>query len=199
MGSEERTLTIQSVQRADAYEVVHFIGHTLFNPDLKASDLKVYAGKIEDEIAEKTGYAAFVRGIKIKHYPPFMTDVDFIIDSPATSPIAGATIILIITAIKTALPVILALLGLAVVAFLWWDSWVEKSKIYICEQDPTPLRFEGYASYLGHLRDMHPVKYQGILDASSSNWWEKAIRGIGGLLGLGIVIIALSKPKERRR
>jgi len=200
VGSDERTLTLTLVKRASSYEVVHYIGHAGYNPNLKASDLIAHKARIEEEIAKQTGFAAFVRNINIRHYAPFLTDVDFVIDSPSESPIAPVVIGGVIAALKIALPVILALIGLAIVIFLWWTSWVEKEKVYICEQDDPPTRWDGWLAYVGHLKEAHPTKYAGVLEAQSHNWWEQITGVVPWIVGGAIVLAVLGLlPKRRER
>lgn len=172
---------------APSYERTHFIGHALWAPKLTRDQLLPYATDIEKRIEAETGFSAFVRDIQIRHFPPFKTDIDFVIDVPIASPIAPLVIAGII-AICVAVVV--------VAVFLWWTVWVEKSKLYYCEQCPDTPSFQGWDIYMGHLKDVHPEKYEGAKEAGAKPWW--GLFGAGAGIGIGIVLILAVMAMGRR-
>ena len=151
---------------APEYERAHFIGHALYNPALTRESLLGHAAALETEIENRTGYAAFLVDIKIKHYAPVMTDVDFIIDVPTEkvfSPIATITIIAIIAVCAAVF---------AFIVWLFWTTYIEKVKLYVCDQEEPPMMFEGWLQYVAHLKEKHPTKYDAIMEAEAKDWWR---------------------------
>lgn len=174
---------------APGYERCHFIGHALWNPGLTKEQLMGYAKNLEISIEQQTGYRAFVVDIRIKQFPPFMTDVDFIIDVPTTktlgfkirkySPIAPLVLVAIIAVCAVAL---------AFIAWLFWTTYVEKIKLYYCDQETPPTVYEGWLQYVAHLKEKHPTKYQAIQESKSTNWWEAITEAAKWIAGALIVV-----------
>ena len=191
---DTKTLTIIHAPLAGEYERVHYVGHYLYNPKFEKKLLMRFARKIEDQVYSETGYKAFVRDIRVKHYAPLWTDVDYIIDSPSESPIAGATVIAILKAIGI---VIIAIAVLGIVVFLFWTVWTEKYKRYICEQCPDYPSFEGWLVYMGHLKAVHPEKYEGAKEAGAGDWFTKPVIALGALVILLLFLYMLMKRRER--
>jgi len=198
MGSESRSLTIRLGKKAASYERVHYIGHAiknpLFDPASTREKLLTEAGKIQDQIFEKTGYIAPLVDIRVTDYP-LERQVDFIIDTPSESPVTAQII-----------GIILAILGIiAWIVWQWWTVWVEKAKIYYCDQCPvkpdgTYPSFDGWLSYVAHLKESHPTKYAAIQENKSGNWWEAivpAVAGIGIILLLALLLTAAPRRRER--
>jgi len=180
--AETRVVTVKKVEIAPEYERVHFVGHALWNPTLTREQLMPQASALEEEIEQDTGYAAFVRDIKIQQYPPGMTDIDYIIDIPTTKlgPIDPLTIIAIIAIIAAIF---------AWIIYLFWTSWIEKVKLYMCDQCTDHPTFEGWLNYLAHLKEKHPAKYEAIEENKSSNWWEGIPSTIKWVVG-GVVVVS---------
>lgn len=183
-------ITLKLGQVAEEYERTHFIHHYVKNVNLTRDNLLPYAGKIADQICVETGYIAFVRDIKVKHLA-LTTDVDFIIDCPAESPIAPAVIIAVLKAIAL---IIAAIAILGIVILLFTTIWSDKFKEYICEQCPEYPAFTGWKMYLAHLAKVHPVKYEAVKDEKP--WWERLIVAIGGLLLPLLLILFLSRRRD---
>lgn len=192
MGSDVRAVTIKCAKLADEYERVHFIGHAEYNPDLTAGMFLEKAGEIADDVCARTGYIAFVRDIKVKHFPPKMTDVDFVIDCPAGSPVPPIIIVAVIAVL------ILAVAAVAYVVWMFWTTWTEKYEVYYCDQCEEYPEFKGWRMYLAHLAEFHPKKYEAAKDEEP--WWEKIMLPIGILLLLGLAIMVAPKliPERRR-
>jgi len=190
---DTRTVTITFAPLAENYERVHYVGHALFNPNLTKENLMGVAHEIEKQIFLETGYRAFVRDIRVKHYADLYSDVDFVIDSPTESPIAPAVIIGILKAIAL---VIAALAVLGVVIWLFWTVYIEKEKVYVCEQCPDFPSFSGWDQYVAHLKAAHPEKYEAVEKSGADDWFTKPIMAAGGVILLLIVLLMLI---ERRR
>lgn len=175
---------------APEYERCHFIGHALYNPGLTTQQLLGYADTLETDIERKTGYRAFLIDIKIKHYPPVMTDVDIIIDVPTVkglgakklSPIEPLTLIAII-AICAAI--------FAFIIWLFWTTYIEKVKLYYCDQETPPTVYEGWLQYVAHLKEKHPVKYTAIEESKSKDWWTEIPETIKWIVGGAIAVAAI--------
>jgi len=182
--AETRRVTVPKIEVAPEYERVHFIGHAVWNPTITKEKVMDYAAQIEADVEQKTGYAAFLVDIRIQHYPPFTTDVDIIIDVPTTKslgPIDPLTLIAII-AICAAI--------LAWIIWLFWTSYIEKVKLYYCDQCPGTPSFEGWLNYVAHLKEKHPTKYEAIQESGSKNWWEGIPETIKWVVG-GVVIVSV--------
>lgn len=193
--AETRVVTIKKVEVAPEYERIHFVGHALYNPGLTKPQLLGHATTLETEIERRTGYAAFVIDINIKHYPPFTTDVDFIIDVPTIkklSPIAGITLIAIIAVCAAVF---------AFIVWLFWTTYIEKVKLYVCDQCPDYPRFEGWLQYVAHLKVKHPTKYEAIEESKSKDWWTEIPETIKWIVGGAITVAAIGLGIElvRRR
>lgn len=176
---------VEAVERpiAPEYERCHFIGHALYNPTLTKEKLMGYAEALETDIENKTGYRAFVVDIRIQHFAPIMTDVDIIIDVPTTKslgPIEPLTLIAIV-AICAAI--------LAFIVWLFWTTYVEKIKLYYCDQETPPTAFEGWLQYVAHLKEKHPTKYSAIEESKSKAWWEEIPETVKWVIG-GVVAVA---------
>ena len=176
-------ITLKLGEVAEEYERVHYVHHYVRNTKLTKENLLPYAGKIADQIYVETGYMAFVRDIKVKHLA-LTTDVDFIIDSPAGSPIAPLVIIGVLKAIALVIAAI-AILGLVIRLFT--TVWSEKFKEYICDQCPDYPAFTGWKMYLAHLAEFHPTKYEAVKD--EKDWWVKPVVAVGGLLFFLFVLL----------
>lgn len=179
---------------AAEYERVHFIGHAVWNPTITPDSMAERAKEIETGIEEKTGYRVFIVTISVTHYPPLMTDVDFVMDVPVESPIAPLLLVAIIVALAALL---------AFIVWLFWTTWVEKIRKYYCDQETPPTEFEGWLQYVAHLAEKHPKKYQAIQESKSKNWWEEIPSTIkwvvGGVVAVtvgGIVVALLRRRRE---
>lgn len=168
---------------APEYERVHFIGHAAYNPGISREQLMAMASEIELEIEQRTGFNVFLVNVAVKHYPPFMTDVDYVMDVPTSSPIAFLTII----AILVALGVIFAF-----IVFLFWTTWIDKLKIYVCDQCSDYPTFEGWLDYIAHLKVKHPAKYDAIMEAKSTDWWAKIPSMIKWVAGAAVAVTVVS-------
>lgn len=164
---------------APEYERVHFIGHAVYNPAIKPEELKARATEIELEIEQRTGFNVFLVNVAVKHYPPFMTDVDFVMDVPTSSPIEPLTII----AILVALGVIFAF-----IIWLFWTTYIDKVKIYVCDQCSDYPSFEGWLDYIAHLKVKHSAKYDAIMEAKSTDWWAQIPSMIKWAAGAAIAV-----------
>ena len=180
------TITVTLYPDAEKYELTHFIGHTLYSPLLTKASLMGHGLALEAEIAKQTGYAAYLRDIKIKHYAPTMTDVDFIIDAPSESPLATATIIIIIAALA---------LIFGFIVWLFWTTYIEKEKLYYCDQCLDVPSFQGWLQYVAHLKQFHPTKYEAIEEAGEKDWWTEipelikyVVVGAVVIAGLGLAV-----------
>ena len=183
-------ITLMLGEVAEEYERVHYVHHYVKNEKLTRDNLLPYAGKIADQLYLETGYMAFVHDIRVKHYA-VTTDVDFIIDCPAGSPIAPAVII---AAIKAVALVIAAIALLGIVILLFVTVWTEKYKEYICEQCPDFPVFTGWKQYLAHLAEVHPTKYEAVKDEKA--WWERAAIAAAGLI---VLLLLAWLIMERRK
>jgi hypothetical protein len=195
--AETRTITVKKVEVAAEYERVHFIGHAVWNPSLTKEQLLEQASALETAIEQRTGYAAFLVDIQIKHFPPLMTDVDFILDVPTErklGPIEPLTLIAIIAVIAAIF---------AIIIWLFWTTWIEKLKLYVCDQCPDYPRFEGWLNYVAHLAEKHPTKYKAIQESKTKDWWAEIPSTIKWIVGGvvvatvgGIVIALISRRRE---
>jgi len=163
---------------APEYERVHFIGHAVWNPTITPESMAARAEDIETALEQKTGYRVFVVDILVHHYPPLMTDVDFVLDVPVESPIAPLLLVAIIVALAALL---------AFIIWLFWTTYVEKVKIYICEQCPDYPQFDGWLDYVAHLAEKHPKKYEAIQENKAKNWWEEIPSAVKWVVG-GVVV-----------
>ena len=177
---------------APAYERVHFIGTALFNLGITEKNLKEHADEIVARLQEEIGYRVFLIDIKVKHRV-LWTDVDFAFDVPyeAESPIDPYTVYFFL---KVLAAVLLAIAALAFIVWLFWTTWVEKLRVYYCDQHAEPLPFEGYKTYLAHLADEHPEKYEA---ASELAWWEKIPGMLPWILGV-LILLSLIERAPRR-
>ena len=179
---------------APKYERVHFVAHCRFGyVDLGAlrNELLKQMWQIEEEI----GYRVFLRDIKTKGMQPLWLDVDFILDLPSESPVAGWIIALII--------MLLSALGIIGVLLIWWTIWHEESEIFVCDQCPEDdgyRTFKGRADYDAHLKLEHPEKWTYIEEQrDDAYWWLKLLdimpTMILALLGLTLISY-IPKPKR---
>jgi len=145
------------------YERVHFIGHAVYDATITADSMRARAKDIEDALLLKTGKKVFVVKIMVKQYSPSMTDVDFVLDVPSSSPIAGTLLVGIITGLASLL---------VAIVWLFWTVYSQTTKKYYCDQETPPSIFDNWSLYLAHLEEKHPAKYSAIEQAGSSNWWE---------------------------
>lgn len=166
---------------AEEYERVHFIGHAVWNPTLTREDLLPRAEEIEEKIEQSTGYRVFLVNIAIVHYPPLMTDVDFVMDVPVESPIAPLAIVAIIVALAALL---------VFIVWLFWTTYIEKVRLYYCDQETPPSVFEGWLQYVAHLKEKHPAKYQAIEENRAKNWWEEIPEAVKWIVG-GVVVFTV--------
>lgn len=181
---------------APEYERVHFVGTALFNLGITESLLNEHADEAMSKLQEKVGYRVFLVDIKIKPRG-LWTDVDFIMDVPygyedASLPVQGLPVQLYIAAfwiIANWKWIIVGILALAFIVWLYWTVWIEKTKIYYCDQCPEFPSFQGYDQYLAHLAAFHPEKYEASVDEP---WWEQLFE-LGKYIPLivgGLVTIA---------
>lgn len=201
--AETREITVTRIPVAKEYERVHFIGHALYKPGITKEALMPYAGQIQDRVMEETGYKVWLRDVAVKHYPPFLTDVDFIFDVPVVStssigrkkfsPIDPVTALIIIIALVVALYFIV---------FMFWTLYTEKYKIYYCDQESPPAEFTGWDAYLAHLAEKHPKKYDAIVKAKATDWWvaiPEALKYIAvaavAVTAVGLIASAIPKRK----
>lgn len=186
------TITVKLGRLAEEYERVHYIHHYVRNEKLTRDNLLPYAGELTDQLFLETGYIAFVHDIRVKHHA-LTTDVDFIIDCPAVSPVAPAVII---AALKAIALVIAAIAILGIVILLFVTVWSERYKEYICDQCPDFPVFKGWSQYSAHLAGIHPEKYEAVKD--ERDWWIKPIIAVGGLLFLLLLVMILPRERGRR-
>ena len=179
---------------AAEYERVHFIGHAVWNPLIDVDELKARAKEIETEIEQRTGHKVFLVNIGIFHYPPLMTDVDFVMDCPVESPIAPLAIIAIIAALAALF---------ALIVWLFWTTYIEKVKLYYCDQCPGTPSFEGWLNYVAHLAEKHPTKYAAIQENKAKNWWEEIPSTVkwvvGGVVAVSVTSVAVALIRRRRK
>jgi len=179
---------------AAEYERVHFIGHAVWNPLIDVDELKARAEEIEDEIERKTGYRVFLVNIGIFHYPPLMTDVDFVMDVPIESPIAPLAIVAIIAALAALF---------ALIVWLFWTTYIEKIRLYYCDQCPGTPSFEGWLNYVAHLAEKHPTKYEAIQENKAKNWWEEIPEAVKWVVAgvvvftVGTVVVVLLQGRRK--
>jgi len=196
--SAEVSVTGEELPVAPEYERVHFIGHALYNPGLSKEQLLGYAATLETEIERRTGYNAFLVDITIKHFAPVMTDVDFIIDVPTVkglgtkklSPIDPLTLIAIIAIIAAVL---------AFIIWLFWTTYIEKVKLYYCDQETPPTAYEGWLQYVAHLKAKHPTKYSAIEESKSKDWWTEIPETIKWVVGGAVAVAAIALVVELAR
>lgn len=181
--AETREVTVTKVEIAEKYERVHFVGHALWSPNITKEQLLAQAGRMEDEIETRLGYRAFLVDIQIKHFPPFTTDVDFIIDVPvieSLSPLGYFAMIAILAVCAVVF---------AFIVWLFWTTWLEYDKIYVCDQDGETPFSGNWVQYQAHLAEKHPTKYQAIKEAQSGNWWAQFPEMVKWVVG-GVVVFA---------
>jgi len=182
---------------AELYERVHFIGHAQYDPSISEYGMKEKAEEIQADLQSRTKYAVLLKDIKVTHYPPYTTDVDFILDVPVESPIAPLAIVAIIVALGVIL---------AFIVWLFWTTWVEKEKKYYCDQETPPSEFDGWLQYVAHLAARHPTKYNAVKESETRPWWEaipKAAQWITyGIIAAGaltVLVALVPAAKEVRR
>jgi len=196
MRSEVRGLSIRLAKTAATYERVHYIGYTAWQPKATADLFWEKAGELLDEIVARTGYIAYLRDIKIYTWAgsPIMA-VDFVIDSPSESPIIAATVTAILLALAK---VFVAVAIIGAIIWLFWTTWIEKEKKYVCEQCPEFPSFDGWAAYLGHLAEKHPTKYEAAKAVKPS--WEKILEAAPAIILLFLALALIERaPKPERR
>ena len=147
------------------------------------------------QIEEEIGYRVFLRDIKTKGMQPLWLDVDFILDLPSESPVAGWIIALIL--------MLLSALGIIGVLLIWWTVWHEESEVFVCDQCPEDdgyRTFQGRADYDAHLKLEHPEKWTYIEEQrEDAYWWLKLLDIMPTLILalLGLTLISyIPKPKR---
>lgn len=203
--AETRDISVPLIQVAEQYERTHFVAHAIYAPGVTRDSLMAHATQIENDIENKVGYKAPVHDIQIKHFPPFMTDVDFIIDVPVVptmgyrrgkfSPIAPLVLVAILA--------VLAVIALGLIILFWTvasETILGKVWPYYCDQESPPSQYQGFEQYLAHLAEKHPTKYKAIQDAESNNWWQQLSKTVQWVIGGGIAIalIGLIAAATRR-
>ena len=185
---------------APEYERVHFVGTALFNIGITEKNLNAQADEMMSKLQEKVGYRVFLVDIKVTQHG-LWTDVDFIMDVPygyEGSPAVALTAVMAF--IVKILPWIIV--GLIIV-WVFWTMYIDKLKLYYCDQCPGFPSFQGYQQYLAHLAEFHPKKYEA---ASEEPWWEK-LAGlvkyvpwiIGGLVTITLINAVASAASRRTR
>lgn len=189
---------------APEYDRVHFVGTALFNIGITEKLLNEHADKAMSKLEEKVGYRVFLVDIKVTPHG-LWTDVDFIMDIPygyeTDLPVQGLPVALYIAAawiVEYWKWILVGTLVLAFIVWIYWTVWIEKSKIYHCDQCPDFPAFKGYDQWLAHLAAFHPEKYEAAAD---DPWWEQLFelgKYIPWVVG-GAVAVALIGAVSRRR
>jgi len=192
------TVTVDEVPEyplAPEYDRVHFVGTALFNIGITEKLLNEHADEAMSKLEEKVGYRVFLVDIKVKPRG-IWTDVDFVMDVPygyeeGSLPVQGLPVQLYIAAfwiIEHWKLILLAILALGFIIWLSWMVWIEKSKIYYCDQCPDFPSFQGYDQWIAHLAGVHPEKYEAAAD---DPWWEQLMElgkyipwVVGGLVAI---------------
>jgi len=190
--AETREVAVELIPLAAEYERTHFVGHAAWNPSLTVKQLMDYAETLESQIEARTGYRAFLVDIRIMQYAPVMTDVDFIIDVPVTptlgfkkarfSPIDPLTLVAILAVCAAVY---------AWIIWLFWTTYVEKVKLYYCDQESPPSEYTGWEQYVAHLAEKHPTKYKAVQDAEAKNWWTEIPTMVKWIVGGAIAVSAI--------
>lgn len=147
--------------------VTHFVAHCTYSPTISKADPRLIQKMYEVEAQFEEEYKMDIEfvDIEIKQYPLInRTDIDFIFKIPGSGPIPLIALALIAI-------IVIAVTAIVVIAFLWWTTWIEKEKVYLCEQDDPIIEIHGWAAYKAHLEKAHPEKY-GDIEAGIDNWWE---------------------------
>jgi len=156
--AETKVVIVELLEEAVEYETVHFIGHAQYDAALTREKFLEFASSIETEIKSRIGVTVDLLDIKLKHFAPTLTDVDFIIKVPVDVDITQV------------IAVIGSVLGFVVWSF--WTTWRQEARIYLCDQDSPPQPFSNWELYVNHLEVKHPAKYALIDRANATNWWE---------------------------
>ena len=187
---------------APEYERVHFVGTALFNIGITEKLLNAHADEMMSKLEEKVGYRVFLVDIKVKPRG-LNTDVDFIMDVPygyesGSLPVQGLPVALYIAA-EILLAywkwILVGVIALAFIVWLFWTTWIEKTKIYYCDICPDHPAFQGYDQYLAHLAEFHPLAYEAVAE---DPWWEQLLdlgKYVPWVVGGAIVISALGVVK----
>jgi len=194
--------TVETLPIAEEYQRVHFVAHCYFHyPDIEALEKEIKA-RIS-EIEEVAGYRCFYVRTETRGLEPIWTDIDFIWDLPATEEIESPPLTV---AVKVILAV-LAILGILVVALIFWTIYVEEVMIFYCDQHDPPMRFFGRADYDAHLKLEHPEKWEYIEEQrEEAFWWLKLIEWLPMVMGMLLLMTIIAyiprpppPPPERRR
>ncbi|GAI92412.1 unnamed protein product [marine sediment metagenome] len=190
---------------APEYDRVHFVGTALFNIGITEKRLNEHADEAMKKLEEKVGYRVFLVDIKVEPHGAW-TDVDFIMDVPygyeQDLPVQGLPVTLYIAAFWIIEHWKLILAGIIVLGFIiwiFWTVWIEKSKIYHCDQCPDFPAFQGYDQWLAHLAAFHPEKYEAAAD---DPWWEQLMelaKYIPWVVGGLVTIAALATVRALAR